>query len=408
MNYFYKALSGKGLQSGIIMAEDQKGLIRQLKSQGLMPVEIRPVQDRSAGEKKFSLKKLSLNRFFKTDIERLTHFTLNMANLTECNIEVEKALEFIIQADDTSEFMDALRAILRKLREGTNLAEAMRMHSDIFPEYYVAMIEAGSMSGQLSIIFSNLAEFFEKKGAFKKKIVASLTYPIILVIASLASIAILALFVLPKFEPIYLSSGQEIPLMTRMIVSSFAFLLANGLYILAFIIGLIVWFGRQMKNFSFRFRVHHFYLRIPLVKSIIEKIEMLNFSQSLATLMNGGVEILPALETAVKTVRNEYMRQQILDIRQNVKMGETLHSAFFDKKVLSRSAIEMLKVGEKTNHLGRSLIQIASILGRELDELIARFTAILLPALTVLIGLMVATIIMSILSLMLGINDLLI
>jgi general secretion pathway protein F len=276
----------------------------------------------------------------------------------------------------------------------------------VFSRFYVNMVRAGEMGGALDQTLARLSEYLERSKELKDSVVSALIYPALLVILAIASLMLLMVYVIPQFTPMFEDFGGELPWLTRVVIAV-GDLLKNfwwGL-IAIFVIG-VLWFRGQMRKPATRLKWDRRFLGLKWIGDAIAKIEMARLARTTGTLLVNGVPLLSAISIARNVMTNTVLREDVGEAAKNVKTGAPLARALDESGHFPRLALQMINVGEETGQLDEMLLKVATTYDREVRTTIDRLMAMLVPALTLGLAAVIGIIVMSVLMAILSINEL--
>lgn len=336
----------------------------------------------------------------------LALITSQLATLLHAGLALDESLGILAELIERPREKQALVTLREKISGGATLADAMAAQPTVFPGFYVSMVRAGEAGASLEAVLNRLAEFLERSEAAKEHVKSALLYPAIVAVTCCASIAVLMMFVVPRFRPLFEQAGSALPTAARLLLT--ASNVINSFWWLGVLIPLIValilrW---QFKAPASRARWERFFLKLPLVGDLIAKVEVVRFSRTLATLLKNGVSLLAALAITRETIGNQVFVGAVNHVLERVKSGKGLAEPLAQTKVFPALAIHLIRVGEESGRQDEMLFKIADIFETETRRSIDRMLALLGPLLTVVLGLVVAGVIGSILTAILSVYDL--
>jgi general secretion pathway protein F len=399
----YKAVTeSHEVVEGEMEAPSQADVVERLRRLGQLPIDAREVL---AGSRHVSLKGqlFTIRRASHRDVFLITH---ELATLLKAGVPLDRAFETLIDLSGNERTRDLLSTILGRLRGGASLAEAIAEHPDVFPPYYASMVRAGEASGALDVVLARLAEFIEKYQKLRESIKTALYYPIFLLIVAGLSLIILLTFVIPEFKPLFESAGTALPLSTRMLVAVGDFLRDYGWLILMGLAGAFYGARRYFSTADGRRLWDEFWLRSPIIGSLLTKIEVARFSRTASTLLHNGVGLLNALDIVRDTLKNTVIASSIDTVAARLKEGRGLAQPLMETGVFPRLVVHLVRVGEETGKLDDMLSKLADIYDEEVSRTTARMLSLLVPVLTIGMGVLIAAIIMSILTAIFSVNTL--
>jgi len=401
-NFRYKAMTGTGaIVRGRLDADSHSAAIRQLRAQGHYPLSAAPESQGSLAEK-FAA---ALPGRRRISLRILAMATQELAELLDAGLELDRALGVLIGLRTLAPLKQALAAVRQRVRDGAVLADALA-REPAFPKFYVGMVRAGELGGALAPALRRLSGYLARTQAIRDSIVSALIYPAILALTAGASVFIILAFVLPEFKPLFAQAGTALPLPSR-IVMAFGDLVRGWWWLGALAIA-GAWFGIRaaLQDGQRRRRADTLLLRLPVLGNLFAAIEIERFNRILGTLLANGVELPAALELAKDVLRNTALRAAVSETAKGLREGEGFARRLAQFSVFRAATYDLVQVGEETGKLDEMLIRQADLDEQRIKHTIDRLLALLVPALTILLGLVVAGLIGSMLIAILSVNDL--
>jgi general secretion pathway protein F len=353
--------------------------------------------------------KLDLGGLFgprRMPARQLALMTSQLAMLLHAGLALDEALGILRQLATKPVEKECLKHLLDRISGGATLSDAMAEQPKVFPGFYVSMIRAGEAGASLETVLDRLSEFLERSQAAREHITSALLYPIIVAVTCCLSIAVLFLFVVPRFRPVFEQAGSALPLAARGLLGASDFL-NDYWWACVAVPALIAFFiYRQFKKPASRRRWDQRLLKLPGIGDLIAKTEVVRFARTLATLLKNGVSLLTALTITRETIGNGVFVDAVATIIDRAKTGKGLAEPLAQTKVFPPLAVHLLRVGEESGRSEEMLFKVADIFESETRRSIDRLLALLGPALTIGLGLLVAGVIGSILSAVLSVYDL--
>lgn len=371
-----------------IEASNQAEAIAILKKDGMLPIEVREAKARKGGGRAAAGGKKGGGFSFGGGVKskEITEFTRQLSTLQDAGLPIVQSLQIMADMQRPGAFKGALARITEDVQSGTMLSEAMSRYPKIFDKLYTNLIRAGEAAGALEVIMRRLAEFREKALRLKKKVIGALVYPIAVLTIATLILTFIMIFIVPKFEQIFVEMGIRLPAMTEVLISTSSFV---GTYWWVVVITLVVTFiflkiFRQTEVGGAI--VDRMVLRVPVLGGVVKKSSVARFTRTLGTLVTSGVGFLDALEITKEATPNIVVRNAIMEVRDSVKEGETINEPLARCGVFNDIVINMIKVGEETGELDRMLIKIADTYDEEVDQAVAAMMALMEPLLIVFMG----------------------
>jgi general secretion pathway protein F len=395
--YRYRAATVTGeLKAGTLEGTSHADVLERLRRLGLLPIEAIETATRTEQKTHVSAKTR----------QGVANAIGELAVLLSAGLTLDRALAVNIE-NITDRALKAQFAKLReRIKEGVPLARAMAEADGLFPPMACAMAEAGEASGKLDVSLSRLAETLDSAEALRQTIVSSLIYPVILLIVATSVILMMLLFVVPQFEDLFTDAGNKLPFATRVVMGTSHALRSYGLLgLLALVVGIVV-LWRWLRQPAVRRAVDRNLLNTSQIGPLIRNIETARFARTLGSLVDGGVALPTALSIAQRSLVNTHMGAAVSKVASGLKEGGGLSGPLAATKLFPPMALSFLRTGEETAQLGMMLNRLADVLDRDVRTTIQRMIAIMTPAITVIMGVLVAGTIASIMSAILGFNDL--
>lgn len=390
--YDYVAIDPAGKdRKGSIKADSIEEARAKLDARKLFIVALEP----GAVESARSRANLSL-RSPRLSAKELTLFTRQLATLTQVS-PLEESLRTIGRQSE----QDHVRAVVGKVHsgvmEGRRLADALGAEPKSFPPLYRAMISAGESSGSLPTIMERLSDLMERQALMRSKVLTAIAYPSVLATFAVFVVAALMIFVVPKVVEQFDTVGQELPLLTRMVMGLSAFLAAYWwLLLIAMVLGGVA-FWRALKNERFRYRFDATLLGLPVLGKLIRDLHAARMARTLSTMVASRLPLMEGLTLTANTVHNRVLRRASDEIVEAIRGGGSLSAALRRAGVFPPLLVYLAASGESAGRLDTMLERAADYLEREFDSFTSTALAMLEPIIIILMGGIVAVIILSIL-----------
>ncbi len=395
-------------------AADQDAVLERLRATERLPIR---VDELAPDAQRFDTRLwramgavLSRPVLLRPPLSRRTVANLSreIATLLGAGLPLSRALSVAAMAASEPKVAQVLSRLLTRVQSGTPLSSAMASEPAVFDGFYVSMVRAGEASGDLAAVLERLYREQSRIEDAKDAIRSALAYPIILLFVACLSVIVLLVFVLPQFEVLFRESGAELPLVTRVVIGLAGFLRNFGWLIL--VVVLLGWIAVRLglRDPMFRRRWHLGLLRTPILGSLLTRIELQRYSASLAMLLQGGVHLPEALATAYDSVGNLALRHALNTAADQVRHGDALAEALHRQQYIPARAVELIRIGEEVGELATMVERTAELYERETQAVMRRFVTLIEPALILVIGLIVAGLVFSVLSAIVGINALVI
>jgi general secretion pathway protein F len=402
-SFFFKAVSPDGESvEEYREAPDEQALVKSLQADGYLPIQVVPVGSTS-------LRWLTMRRFGRPRISQkdIGMFTRELATLLSAGLPLDRSLGILTElTEDSAQLNGLTRQVLEMVKGGAPLSAALESQSGVFSRFYLNMIRAGEAGGGLEDVLERLSDYIERSKEIRDTVVTAMIYPAILVTMAVLSLLGLLTFVVPQFTEMFASAGQELPLPTQIVVA-----IADGLQsywwvLLALIVVAVSYMRHQLADSARRYVWDRRFLRVPVVGDLIRKVEVANFSRTLGTLLRNGVSLLVALSIVKETLGNLVMAEAVGVAADRLKEGQDMAGPIIESGLFPKMAVQMIKLGEETGRLEEMLDRVAVAYDKEIKMAIQRMLALLEPILIVGLGLLIGGIIASILMAIMSVNDL--
>jgi type IV pilus assembly protein PilC len=322
--------------------------------------------------------------------ERFLTFNQELLALVRAGLPILQSFDIMLERQRDKRFREVLIDIRDKLKSGVSLSDAFATYGDIFPPIYSTSLRAGERSGDLEGVLRRFLKYQKMIVALRKRVITALIYPTILITLSTGMVFIMLTKVIPKFAEFYAGFDAELPKFTRLLIA-FATVLNKNLLIA--VVGAVIVFLvlRQWIHTTGRVTWDRLKLKVPFVGGVLHRVAIMQFTQSLGTLLSGGTPMVPAIEIASQSVSNQGVATKVFGIVQHVREGEPLWRSLESTGVISDLAVEMIKVGESTGALTEMLTNVSEFYDEEIEARLSRVVAAIEPVILVFMGLVIAT-----------------
>lgn len=383
----------------IKMADERGHVLEQVES-GASETEIR---DRFAqqGYYVYSIRskgllsaELSLPRHRKVKQDQFVIFNQQFVTLIHAGLPIIQSLELLIKRQRNMFFRSVLQNVRDRVRAGELLSEAFAAQN-VFPKVYTTTLLAGEKSGNLEEVLGRYISFQRLAVSFRKKLISSLVYPILLVAVLIGMLTFLITFVVPQFATLYRTLGAALPPMTSIMLDIGVNAKHYFFYALAAMViaGFFIW--RWMKSDTGSTQVDRIKLKTPMLGDIWLKYQVAVFSRMLSTLLSGGLPLVPSLETAGESMQSRLMANGIESSTRGVREGRGLARSLEETHVFPEMSVEMIEVGESTGALPAMLNSIAEFYEEDVQNALATAMSLIEPVILIVMGVVVAFVLIS-------------
>ncbi|WP_299203959.1 type II secretion system F family protein [uncultured Amphritea sp.] len=399
-SFYYKAIGNNGeLTEGIISADNREEVIIQLQASGKVPIYADSQQPKS------QKKKAKAVRFRSASGELIFEFTQELMYLVEAGIPLDRSLEILQQGNPSPLLQELVHELRQQLRGGQMFSQALEKFPRYFNPLYISLIRAAEASGQIGRGLETLCQHLDRSRQLKEKVSAALLYPIILLGVSLLSILMILLYVVPQFADIIAGFSKELPPETRFVMWLSQVSIDYGVYALGVLSLLLIIAYRTISSGSTAAWWDALRLNLPLIGKLHVKIEYTRFCRSLGNLINSGVPMLSSIEMSSAAFTNNTLLKEVTLAATHMREGGRLSDQLRNSKRVPPLVVQLTQVGEETGELPGMLLKTADIYDRQIETETQKLLHILEPALILSLGFIIAVLIMSLLSAIIGIND---
>ena len=323
-------------------------------------------------------------------------FTRQLATLIRVS-PLEESLRTIARQTESEKARSLIATVHAGVLEGRSLAEAMQRGGPSFPQLYRAMVSAGEGAGSLPIILDRLADLQERQAQVRAQLFAALAYPIVLAVVAMFVVGALMIYVVPKVVEQFDTVGQQLPLLTRIVIALSSVLAGWWWLILLIVAGLIFLGWRLLQDERRRLAFDSAMLRLPLLGRLIRDLHAARLARTLATMVASRLPLIDGLALSARTVRNRALRHASDEMVEGIRGGGSLSAALRRTGLFPPLLVYLTAAGESSGQLDAMLERAADYLEREFDSFTAAALALLEPAIIVIMGAIVAAIVLSIL-----------
>ena len=377
--------------SGELEATSEKEVRQKLRAKGIRPkkVSMPSILDMDLGE--LLADRGLVKPFGKAEI---LNFTRQLGVMIDAGVPILQCLEILYKSQKNISFKKLIKKIAEEVGGGKSLSDALNKKPG-FSIFYINMIKAGEAGGVLDKIFSKLVNFMERDEKTKKAVKSALTYPAITAMVGMVVVVGLMVFVIPKFTDMIAASGEEVPLITQIVVSTSDLFRKYFLAIFVGGIASIIALSQYVKSKEGKIIFDKILIKLPLIGDIIIKGSLTSFSLTLSTMLGSGVALIDSLSICIDTIENSVIAKDIAAIRSAVTHGETITAPLLRIKYFPDLIGQMVKVGEQTGELDTILAKVANVFEEDVRSSVDGMLGIIEPVTIIVLGGIVAVIIVA-------------
>lgn len=392
MKFNYQARTKTGeVQTGFVEASSREAALDLLQRAQLF---VTILEETGAGP--FYAKKLKL--FGGVSKKDLVAFSRQLSLMFKSRISLIQSLRTLADQTKNKEFTEKIILISENIEGGGSLSQSLERFPRIFSPFFVNMVKSGEASGTLSQSLDYLADHLEREYHLASKLKGAMIYPAMIVVVAVGVVAMMMLFVIPNLSKVLLETGQELPLVTRIVIAGSNFSRHNWWIFAILLTASFIFLPRYLRTPSGKVFKDNLLLRIPVIGQFLRMIYVSRFAENLSTLVAGGLPIIRSLEITGEVVGNAVYQERIAELREEVGQGKGISG------VLSRHPKEfpplltqMVAIGEKTGTLDKSLLDVVTFFQKEVERSVDNILSLIEPIMVIFLGLVVAGLMGSIL-----------
>ena len=393
--YFkYQAFDAEGkVQTGQLNAESEREAIRILQGKNLTPVKVQETK-RIFGR----------GRNKKISHADILDFTNGLCTLVDARVPIDKALRLLDGVTESSAMRELVLNLLRDVKEGKSLAQAMENHSHVFSRMYVNIVRAGEEGGILDELLPDLTDFLETSAKTRQAVISAMIYPVVLLVTGIISVFLLLIFVVPQFAVMFEDVGTEIPSSAAFLLSLSNFVQSYGyLFVIAAVICIYLW-KRLDRDPQTKLQKDGFLLSLPLVGTLILYRECAVFARTLGALIGAGIPLIQALRISREVIANSVLTSHLLKVEEDVRGGSGLGISLERTNRFPTLLHQLVAVGEESGRTSDILLKTAATFDTYVRNQMSALVSALQPALIIFLAIAVGGITITMLSAVFSMN----
>ena len=323
-------------------------------------------------------------------------FNQELIALLKAGLPVVRSFEILLERQKSPTLRRVLGDVRERVNSGMSISEAFAEEGDLFPRLFWTSLKAGEKSGEIESVLRRYVKYQKTVIALSRKVVSTLVYPAILILLSVGLITILMTYVIPRFTEFFADFNADLPMLTVVVLGAANFLKNNILIIVGVLGGGGFLLSRWAKTTAGREWFDAMILKLPVVGGIFRRFAITQFTRSLGTLLGGGTPLVPALENSADAIGNRSVSRKVREVVPKVREGRELWKTLEETGIFTDLTIEMIKVGESSGALEEMLASVSEFYDEEIDLLLARVISFVEPAILVIMGGVIVTILLSV------------
>jgi type II secretory pathway component PulF len=392
----YRAYDDAGAKlEGQLEAADQGAVVSKLKKQGLLAADV------------FEVKAANQNSLFannKITLADIEFLTAELSLLLASGVRIDKGLDIIAKTKAKPALAQLIAQLSQSLKKGSSLADAVAEHEDVFEPLYCNLIKLGEASGNLPAIFDELAKDLKFRQDLHRKIVSSLTYPVVILMVCVASIFFIFNFIIPQMSSLF-TDLEAVPWYTKVMIQTSNWMTQYQGLLLLGIAGVVTITYYAFKQTTVQIWWSETILKLPVLKGVVALTERIRFCSSIAMMLKSGLRIDNAIALAVGNVKNHVLRREIDIAKKKIKQGDGLTLALSQSVLFPDFFVSLLDIGEQSGNLDKVFEEITSRSRQEFETWTQKVTTLIEPLLILFMGTFVGGVVVIMLMSMISIND---
>lgn len=391
--YIYEAYNKDNkIVRGEYEASSSEEVVEYLGKHYLVPLSVKPTHIKAKNKRI-----LSLQLFDSIGPVDILFLVRNLSTTIKAGLSIVESFDILIKDTKKKLMKEILQGVQSMIKNGQTLSSSFEVYKESFPAIFIGMIKAGEVSGQLDKSMAELSRYLSKEYTLRSRIKSALTYPIILLVASSAVVALMLIFVLPRLTKSFASSGVALPWITKVFLFISQVLTWSFTLDLVFLAG-IVWFFLYFRNTKFGKKFFFSVIsHTPVAHDLVKKIALVRFSRTFGNLVGSGLSVIDSLTLSAESINNQSYSDAIKIVIEDVQNGLQVSEALAKyPELFPTLLVSLIIVGERTGSLEEILITFSDFYEEEVDNTLKELTSVLEPVLLLIMGLMIGAIAISI------------
>ncbi|MBA7616724.1 Type II secretion system protein F [subsurface metagenome] len=339
-----------------------------------------------------------LPTLFGVKTQDVLDFSRQLATLIESGVTILTALQLLEGQASKAALGKVIAGLVEELRGGSSLSQALTKYPQAFSYTYCQVIKASEQAGNLEVGLKQVAGYMEKRMMMKKKVIRAMAYPTLILLMAIGVVTLLITVVLPPLVQLFTSLGTELPSTTRLLIAVAGFLINYKFYLLGGLFTLIILIVGYVRQPAGKLTMDRVMLKIPVISSINLQRNMCHFCQTTSMLLKAGLPLPQIMNTVIQTVGNRIIRQALKEVREKLVQGQGLSQPMAAIELFPRLLVEMVVVGEKTGNLDSTLATLADFYEEKVSQRIDGLISMIEPALTLVTGVVVGFVAISMIT----------
>jgi len=338
---------------------------------------------------------MSYFRIKRIKFAELTSFTRQFSAMLEARISLVQILEILNMQIENKALQNILGKVKKEVQGGATLTDSFSEFPEVFSDFYINMIRVGEMTGQLDFMLTRVAIYLEKLNTLRRKLLQSLSYPLLIIAVAFGAVSFLLTYVVPSFADMFRDFDAQLPAITIFLMNLSAFVTDKIWIVILLLLGTAIGLRLYINSKQGRWYWDSLMLVMPLSGSIIKKNYVSRFSRTLSILLESGIPMLDALKVTAESVPNTVVKQEINQMSYFAEKGEMLTKSLKRSKIFPPMVTQMITVGEETAQLDKMLSKVADYYDDEIEATLTNLTTVLEPLIIIVLGIILGTILIA-------------
>lgn len=397
-SFGYIAIDKAGKEvKGSINAENKEKVLKEVKQMGMIPLEIT--------EQSIWTRDIEIHLDKKPTARDLAVFCRQFVSMTKAGVTIIEAMKMLVEQTENKALRKATEAVRAGLEKGESLASSMREHPRIFPKILISMVTAGEASGSLDVAMERMSLQFEKNAKNQGLLKKAMIYPAIVAMVAVGVIAIMLMVVIPSYSEMFETLEAELPTITVVVLSASNYVQQNWFGIIITVVLAVLILKAYSVTDSGQHLLAEIQFRIPIIKNLVVKSAAANMSRTLGTLLAAGIPLVEAVDIVANTMNNVLVKEALFDAKDQIMMGVPLSEPIKESGIFPTMVHHMMKIGEEAGNTEEMLEKLAQYYDEEVELAVQSLMAAMEPLVIVVLALVVGVLVLSVILPMMSLYD---
>lgn len=397
-SFGYVAIDKAGVEvKGSINAENKEKVLKEVKQMGMIPIEI--------VEQSIWTRDIEFDFEKKPTARDLSVFCRQFVSMTKAGVTIIEAMKMLVEQTENKALKKATEAVRAGLEKGESLASSMREHPKVFPKILISMVTAGEASGSLDVAMERMSVQFETSSKNQGLMKKAMIYPIIVALVALGVIGVMLMLVIPSYSEMFETLDAKLPPITVAVLALSSFVQENWFGIIVGVSLTILIVKAYFTTDSGQHLWAEIQFRIPIVKNLVVKSASANMARTLGTLLAAGIPLVEAVDITANTMNNVLVKEALLDAKDQIMMGIPLSEPLKESGIFPAMVHHMMKIGEEAGNTEEMLTKLSQYYDEEVEIAVQSLMAAMEPLVIIVLALVVGVLVMSVILPMMSLYD---